>query len=340
MKKGRQRKRQQKTNPKWVDQEKRVVKKRAKKQWLRFISKGLIVGIFLLLIFALLDMYRSVWDGSSRLTVALVTPKVTVYSFDPQKQEAIITIFPDESLIDAAFGFGPYSARSISGLDRQEGKKGELIRASLSYTLKTFIDGSLAGNTGIEISSKNDVVGFLGAGMWKKATGKIETNLSFWDLGRSFWMISKLRDVNVTVIDLVDLNIGTQVVEPDGQVRYKLDDTLLTRLANRWFTDEDVAREGIEVVIVNAAESFGLGGKVSQVLGSSGVHVIAVETATEPDDRSKVVIGDRSLAKSKTVKEIERWLDSKSIWQEDLEGRAPVVVTLGKDIAEKVVGIK
>ena len=268
--------------PKW----KRDERKRKKKQWgwLLRVGKRSLTFVLVLLVVGVMvaDFRASRWSGGNRLTVVLAGPALSVFSYDPQNDGAVLVRIPDKTLVDVAGGYGQYRAGALIGLDDQEGQRGTLVADSVAKTFGIIVDGYIISNRGLAvrdqgIDNKGSLGRFLGQAFLGRLSNRVKTNLSAWDLVRIWRAEMGVRRDKLEILDLGGSRALFETRLPDGSLAYELDSLALSVLAQEWFGDEAVAAESMNVLVVNTTGTSGLGKILGQMLTAAGVHVVAVE---------------------------------------------------------------
>lgn len=256
-------------------------------------------------------------------------------SYDPETKLATAIQIPQDLVINTAYGYGNYLAKSLVGLDDQEGFGGELVTDSLAKTLGVVIDGRLVLPAKQLTTSKVNVLRLLSWGLWKKLTFQGVTDLSWWDLVRIWKVVLKLRDNKWDQVDLVDAQVVRSLTLPDGSLVYQPDSDAIFKLTANVFTSEALAGEGIKVLVLNTTDVNGAGSTLAQMVRSLGVYVVGVEGGNEAiAETSQIRVSDKQVLKTRTVKMLKRLLRvDTSLVADNYDDRADVVVVLGRDIS-------
>lgn len=318
----------------------RVRARRAMRAWVSGVALWALVLFVLVVLWQIVAGVRaSVWDGEGRLTIVTATPTLSVFSFNPTARSALLLSVPDNLQIQSAFGYGQYPAGSLANLDMQEERQGQLITESVALTFGTIVDGQVTKmqNTKFKIKNKGDLMKLLGWGMVGKILPGIRTNVSLWDLVRLELDLFRLRPDKFETLAIQETNGVRLDYLPDGTSVYQVERTKMDHLSERLFVDENLAGEGLTVVVVNTTGATGLGGTVSRILNTVGMHVVAVEDRKSDLAHTLIVAPGTSQRKGGTAK-LERWFGTEALERGEADSRGDVTVFLGNDVRERLIG--
>lgn len=310
-----------------------------RRRWRR-VMMGLGIGLVIFLLgISGLEVMTSQISGKSRFTVVLATPSLALFSYQPQTAEGVLLSVPDAFMVRGAYGYGPWRAVALAGLDRQERLAGKLLQDSVTHTFGVVVDGYIAANEkmGTEIVDREGLNRLVVASLWQQFTGGVETNLSLWDLLRLMRILSTTRIDRIKEMRMSEVTRLLEMTEPGGGAVYLLDEGTLSDLSHQWFTDERVAQEGITVAVINEAQAAGLGTNVAQILSTSGVRVVAVENGAGEARESRVYTND-TFKQSKTLGVIKKLVPGIVVSDIGEGARADIILRLGKDVGERFGG--
>jgi len=136
---------------------------------------------------------------------------------------------------------------------------------------------------------------------------------------------------NLTVLDALRLLIFSETVSENNisqrELSSSLNDAQKSTLISLSFSDPSVYQENQSVQIINAADAYGIGGKLATLITNIGGNVILVSTSDQIMQTSKIVYyGDISY----TVKKLSNYLGLKTE-KSDVKGVADVIITIGRD---------
>lgn len=221
----------------------------------------------------------SKFDGSHRFTLALSTKEksgVEVLSFDPKN-------------------------KTISVLRI----KGRVDNRKIGRVLATYIDGDIVQKT--EIKKEQ-----IGKKLFSLAMSPdvVKTNITFIDLARLSYFVSKVADKDVT----------------SEEIELPQSETQIDRLSGALFEDSDIVSENMSIEIVNATGVFGFGGRLERTLSNMGAQVVSVSTALRDEDATRLQYAEN---KSYTVEKLQRILNVQAKKQNGLS-ISDIKIILGK----------
>ncbi|MBI2010554.1 MAG: LytR C-terminal domain-containing protein [Candidatus Chisholmbacteria bacterium] len=307
----------------------------------QFFRRGL--GGFLLLLaigvaaIGGVEAWRSKLSGDGRFTIVITSPSMAIFSYQPQTAEGVLLKIPDAFMLAASHGYGKWRVVAVAGLDTQEGFSGKLVRDSATRTFGVVVDGQLKATRALEIGEREDLRSLVLSALWQKFTGGVETNLSLWDLVRLTRILSTTRIDRIKAVSLDEVTRLLAVAEPDGGVVYTLDEGALADLSRQWFTDENVAKENVTVIVVNEAQVAGLGTTIARVLSIAGVNVVAVENGEGVREKSGVYAHGK-LKKSKSLAVIKKLMPEIEALDLGEGERGDIILRLGKDVGKRFGG--
>lgn len=316
-------------DPKWK-QARQAQKKCNKERLLRMIIKSVLLGLSVIVVVNLSrDYWLRVWKGKSRVVVGVSSQNLAVLSVDPNTQSGVLILIPDEMLINTAFGFGKYQAKSVAGLDVQEKKNGILIKKSLSKHMGILVDGLLmqSGKIDSKFEVQSMVVKQLGKRLLRVG---MRNDLTSWDLVKLCWQLLKIREANFEIVDLAELLDVSLTYLPDGKGVLDVGEDYLDQVSRTLLIDETIAQQEVTVGIVNTAGVAGLGKSLERILSNIGFHVVFVESSDEGLAESMLLV-EEPLADLKSIKRLEELLDLKLIKVSEGQSRVRVLIRLGED---------
>jgi hypothetical protein len=136
---------------------------------------------------------------------------------------------------------------------------------------------------------------------------------------------------NLTILDALRLFIFSETVSVNNikerELSADLNDAQKSTLISLSFTDPSIYQENQTIEIINAADAYGIGGRLATLVTNIGGNVILVSTSDRVAQNSKIVYYGN---KSYTVKKLSDYLD---ILAEKSDKRrvADVIITIGKD---------
>ena len=275
----------------------------------------------------------SVWDGSSRINLVIASGEVIVASLEPEKNLTLLKL-PKNLYLDIPHGLGKYQLGSVYELGKLEKRGGKLLRETIQDYLGVPTDGHI--RTSIINHQSSTIKKYILNCLVLSTLSRGETNFSKWDLIRLWWEIKKLRSDKVKFIDLEETNILLQAELPDGSLIWETEFFRLDELVKKYFSDQKIEKEGIEIEILNATEHLGLANKVSRLIANMGGGVVAIGNSEEKNETSKIKFRDETLKKSYTLKKLEKILQVKAEIGEMAESRADLLILIGEAYWERL----
>jgi len=298
--------------PRWREEQ----KERKANKTRRFAFSCLFFILLILLVGFGYKIYgsigKSIWDGKNQINLAFDAQPVAIASFNPQENSANILIIPNGTLVEAAWGYGPYRAESLFGLGELDGRGGEVLTTSLQEYLGIPIDAYVSIENG-KWTRDNVKTGLLEK-LWFLFKNGGKTNLTKWDLARLWWKINNIPEDKIKIFDL--------------------DPQLLEQIISGFAIDEKIKEEDLAIAVLNATDQPGLATKGSRLARNIGGRVIGIgetENFQFPISNFQCQIRSKKIYKnSYTVKKLSKIFNCD--WGgENLEGqRAEVVLIIGR----------
>jgi len=141
-----------------------------------------------------------------------------------------------------------------------------------------------------------------------------KSNLSWWDKIRLRW----LEALTVNQTETIELKDNA---------------AWLDELVHREIFDQEVSQEGLTVAVLNASGVDGVANNISRLISNLGIELRLVGNLAN-QDQSEVVINQKNLQETKTLKKIINSLGIDRVRVGDiLEQRSDIVVIIGRDYA-------
>jgi len=332
--------------PRW----KKEQKQRKEKKRFRLARK-----IFLIICLTLLlgisyqvwgSLKKSLWDGKSRLTLALNSSPILVASFDPSDKTLNFLSIPPNTYIETIHGYGFYKAESIWKLGELEKYGGELLAGSLQEYLGVPVDAYASiSNTEYQTPNIKHKGSFL-AMIQSLLRGENETDLTRWDLIRLWWGVRGVRFDKVNLIDLGETNAVKKVILPDGTPALEPDPLRLNQLVSRLFSDRKIKEERISIGVYNGTEYPGLAKKAARIINNIGGQVIEVgdrDKKSEKPASAKTSAGkcelrsEKKFVNSYTTRKIMKIFVCQYEIEKMGEMGLEIAVILGEDYWQKLM---
>lgn len=279
----------------------------------------------------------SVWDGQSQLIIGWGQETLAVWRWREKGGNLRLLKLPVDLLLPLAQGYGNYRVGAVAALDRWEGKQGWLVKLSLQEGLGMGVDGYAVGQFDklTEASPRQWLIQLA----WGGLTGKVKTNLTWWDWMRLWWSWGKIRG-GVDKVDVGELVALAETELPDGAQVKEISVGAADQLSQKWAADEQLRGSGVRLTVVNATSHKGLGGQVGRILGNMGAIVVNVTDTADLIDAARVEVGNKPTKEASYVAgRVSKMLGiSKLVKGDTNEQRAEVVVWVGEDYWQRVFG--
>lgn len=240
------------------------------------------------------------WDGSSSLNLAVQSDSVYILSFNPVDNKISLIKVPDQTYLEAPFGFGSWPIRSIYSLGQSENTPiGPLLLATtLSQNFRVPIDGYLISRQSLDKvafpkfldDSRKDPVGVI------TILKSFDTNLSPVEVMK-FWLgVRGVRFDKIESVDLEQTSVTISKLLPDGSRSLSLDNTKLDSFIGSYFEDPKVSSEKLTIGIYNSTNKPGLAEEASRLVSNIGGRVVFTSNSDQPISKT-VVVGGESYTK-------------------------------------------
>ncbi len=209
-----------------------------------------------------------------------------------------------EGRIEEVIAFKP-SSKSLSLLKIEESK---MPLSSVGEALAIIPDGI------IEAKKEEVVVGENVSGTLKDSLlhyGSIKTDLTVFDVVRLLLLSNSISSENKVVRSL---KLPSQESEVD-------------KITTSFFGDSRLVSDGVNIQIVNASGTPGVGKRLERVISNLGGNIVSVSTAHKQEAKSHI---HYSGEETYTVKKLARMLGF-SMAQKDKDSEENIVITIGED---------
>lgn len=299
--------------PRWQKEQK---KKKRKLIGQIFVRVATVFCIFIILFLGVKiwqTFKNSRWDGKHEVNFVVQTEDVTIFSFNPQKRFLNILKIPADTYIPVAKGYGEFKIKNIYKLGQMEKiGGGELLNRSIQrffaipidgwIKLKNYTSQSRSDNTSSYNLENNNLLPVFLLIIKRQA----ETNLSWWDLSRLFWQTKNLNIDQINKVDLEKTSFISKETLGDGSQVFKFEITNVDDLTIRLFSDEEVLKEDLQVIVLNGTDHQGLAKDMARVVKNLGAELIGVKDYNKKIDQSQIFCQSRSQTTSYTVHRIAR----------------------------------
>jgi hypothetical protein len=285
----------------------------------------------------------NLWDGKTKVNIAIASDPVLVVSVSQIEKNIKILAISKDTYSDVPGGYGWYRLGATYGLGQLENppRGGQLFAKAVSIMTKVPIDYWMVDkekpffpvDSDKVLGFKDDFLGFGGIFPVIKNTSwakkNLDTNCTLFDVYRAWWLIKSYRFSKENYLDLSS-DYLEEIVLPDNSRGYVPRQGRFEILATKIFSDPQIGSENLTVGIVNATKVDGLGEKVDNMLANIDARVMKVETAQDLSPKSKILVSGSIDRNSYTVERLSKFLGigvEKSKEIEDVD----VGIILGED---------
>lgn len=319
----------QKEESRWRREQKgKGVKKRFRlvKLWILVFASFAFLGLG---VKGGLSYRHRIWDGQSRLNIALAGEKTCLLSLDPVDSELVLVEIPSETEVEVAFGYGVYPINSVYELSRLEKREGELLAETFENNFAVPVEGWFYSSGEIESSKPKSLLTKLIFSTLKMGA---KTNLTFWDLSR-LWLVSNNVSVfRANFFNLSNLNLLEEVELPDKTKALKIDEDRLDAFTQQYFQEKKLGGENLVIEVINSTKLPGLAEKGARLLTNVGVEVVGVGNQEEVVSRC-LLVGESSIQKNYLTQRVMGIFGCN--WREGEEGKGDLTLILGEEFQRR-----
>jgi hypothetical protein len=300
------------------------------KKRFRLIKTWLLIFFFLTLVgFSLkawLGYCHRVWDGESRLNIAIASEKTYLLSLDPVASEIFLVEIPSQTQVEVAFGHGFYPLNSVYKLSQLEKEEGRLLAVTLENNFAVSVKAWAYLPKGI---SSQEPKAFLNQIIYSALKGKARTNLTFWDFLQLLLANYRIPIYQAGFYELSQLDLLTKTELPDKTQAFTIDKDRLDSFCQNHFPERKIRLENLTIEVINSTPLSGLAERGARLLTNIGFEVVGTSNQEEEINQC-IISGDSSLKEFYSTRRIEaifgcRWQTSQE------EKRADLVLILGRE---------
>lgn len=281
---------------------------------------------------------RSIWNGQNRINLAIMGSRLMIFSFSPEEKEITFLLIPPQLFLEVIHGYGQYQAEAIYKLGEMEKKNGEsFFKETLQENLGILLDGyvSYFGMKDLFFDNFSPQVFLL---LLKKG----KTNLNEWDLVRLWLATRRIRKDKINRIELEKTGFLEEFSLPDGSRGLRLERERLTGIIEKFFKDEKIRREYFTISVLNITSHPGLANRIALMITNAGGRVVEIGGLEGGEDfKSKdkecEIRGKKDIIKSYTVEKLKRTLNCQWGGEDNLGGRADIVLFVGEGYWKKLM---
>lgn len=325
---------------------KKSPRRRRKISWAKITLLSLVAFICLFFVGKGAVAFRlSVWDGQSRVNLIIDAGNIYLVSFDPREKNLLAVSIPQNTYVEAPYGFGFYPFGTVYDLGEIEKRGGEVLVSAAQEFFAIPIDGWLKIQSGkFEIkdkqSAKKDILGFFQKNLNPfEKEGTLRTNLTIFDIVRIWWEVKEVRFDKITYLNLQESDVLSDFAPSEGTSAPKPNLASLDHLLAPLLVDGEIREESFKVEVLNSTGREGLGSRVTRLITNLGGTVITLGNQENKLDRCLIKFKKEDSGK-KTIKRLKR-IFSCQLEEGDLsESRADLIFIIGEDYWQKLSGGK
>ena len=320
----------EKKEPRWKREHKNEeVKKRFRlvKTWLLLFAIFALLGIS----FKAWQSYRHrVWDGESRINLAIASEKTYLLSLDPASAEMALVEIPSQTQVEVAFSRGFYPIDSIFELSQLEEEEGLLLAQTLENNFGVPVKAWVYFPNKIDPQKPKPLLNQI---IYSAFKGRTKTNLTNWDLVRLLLANNRVHVYKANFFDLERLNLLAEAELPDKTHALVIDKDRLDAFVQNNFQERKIRLENLTVEVVNSTQSPGLAESGARLLTNIGFEVSGFDNQ-EGMMKKCLFIGDNQQKGFYSTKWLREIFDCD--WQSSEEKeRADLILILGEEYEEQ-----
>ena len=314
-----------KKEPRWKREHKNEeVQKRFRlvKTWLLFFAIFALLGIS----FRAWWSYRHrLWNGESRINLAIASEKTYLLSLDPASAEMVLVEIPSQTQVEVAFSRGFYPIDSVFELSQLEEEEGILLAQTLENNFGVPVKAWVYFPNKIDPHKPKPLLNQIIYSAFKKGA---KTNLTNWDLIRLLLANNRVHVYKANFFNLERLNLLAEVELPDKTQALVVDKDRLDAFVQDNFQERKIRLENLTVEVVNSTQSPGLAESGARLLTNIGFEVVGVDNQEEMIKKC-LLIGDNQQKGFYSTERLEEIFDCD--WQTAQEReRADLILILGE----------
>ena len=301
----------------------RVLSKARRKQKKLYNRKFFKIIIILVPVLGLifLKSQTSLWTNKSKLTTVSTSENGNVRVSVLAPQEGTITnlILPAESQVNVSSQFGVWRIKSIWELGENEGVSGQLLARSVTKNFRFPVTAYFERSE--LLAGKKRIHSF-----WEILTS--ESDLLMGDRFRILFFATKLKNSQITNINLSDTTYLTKTTSLDGEAGYSVGSTIPVSLSSI-FIDKEIYESNYKVLIKNATGGSRTAETVGEIIEVLGARFVAFEKDNADNLDCEVLGKDNRI-----IKKIVSVFDCQRI-NTDPPGAFDLEIRLGEEFVER-----
>jgi hypothetical protein len=283
----------------------------------------------------------------NRINIVLESEAIVLASLDQSDQTVSFLEVPEDLCLklDESDEFNQLGKAFELG-EENFGCGGRVLATTMQELLGLPIDGYIKIiNLGFYLQSREDARLFvdrlqsLGWALKPRATldllKSLKTNFSFWEIGKFWWQLRKIRFNKIFFWDLKNDKVFTEAVPVSGGQGRMADQILLDEMVKEYFFDSKVKFEALAVEVLNGTDRAGLGKRVGRFITNLGADLVNVGNFDRKIKKTKIFVIKRQLKDSYTVVRLANFFDAEVEIKEWEQARGDLAVVIGADYSNK-----
>jgi hypothetical protein len=262
-----------------------------------------------------------------------------VWSWDTVDRSATVLTIPDDTVIEGAYGYGPYSLSALWRLDAIDHRNGKLFTDSISNAVGVPLVGYFGPKTGDLIPVTDPVAYIRSVFSWIRIfpflTGKFRSDIPPGLVGTLTKIMTSMRSDAFETVDFEKRSLTYEKELPDGTMQNVLDPERVDAVLKNKLEDPVIRKEGLSVTLTNSTTVPVLASRAARMLSRMGVLVLSLDNGDRELSGCEIH-GDKNVLESETSVVIQHILQCKPVLS-DGKTQYDLTVTIGTDFATRFV---
>ncbi len=240
------------------------------------------------------------WNKKSVYNLAVIqnkdeqNPAISVVSFQPTEQKAVVLHLSANIYSEVAKGYGTWRLGSVYQLGQEEPQKkgASLLKMTLTRLLAIPIDAVVFPPDSAKYEDteqlltsfrKNVIPDFM-------YLTKIDSDLTKWEALELYYHISKVRSDKIDSLNFERSAITESKLLPDSSRVLGINTVRLDLFIREKLSDPAIISENIPVAVFNATDKPGLAQDIARFVTNIGGNVIIVQNMENKQQKSTVTL--------------------------------------------------
>lgn len=299
---------------------------------IKIVKPLILAASSLLLIFLVVSLIATRdWQTDQNWQVAFWTGQQGgLISLQPQLNRLVVFVFPNNTLISTAKGFGDYQAKAIYNLGEQEKLGGgQFWQLSLQNFFGFLIDDYLVNFSNQAVNQANINSWFLKAALGRK------DSLGFLDSLRAWWFIKKISANGFKLINLAEAGQIKLACLADQTEVYQANQEKIDQLMKNYLVEPVIAQGSLRWVIFNSSGFDGAGSFWARIIENSGGRVVHLGNERQLE-RSVIKLASPDFQQDFLVNKLVKEFGFETKIEPTIfSGRGDVGIYIGQDLVNR-----